>query len=336
MKMIEIDGSQGEGGGQILRSSLSLSMITGQSFRIGRVRAGRNKPGLLRQHLTAVAAAKEICGADVEGAVPGSQEITFRPGRIRAGDYRFAIGTAGSSTLVLQAILPALWFADGPSTVAVSGGTHNPAAPPADFVIHSWLPLVQRMGVDCAIELVRHGFYPAGGGEISAHVNPCQKLSPLSLVSRGDLLAAKAISVIAGIPSEVAERELDRISMHFEGIPREVRTRSSREGPGNVLMVELTYPELTEVFSSFGERGLAAEAVADRLAREVKHFQVSPVVVDEHLADQLVLPIALAGKGSFVTTKVSSHLATNLQVIAKFLPLQFEVLTGAESARISL
>lgn len=163
-RMIALDGAQGEGGGQILRSALSLSMITGQPFTITGIRAGRAKPGLLRQHLTAVKAAAEICRATVEGAELGSQRLLFRPGTVRGGDYRFAIGSAGSCTLVLQTVLPALWFADGPSRVEVSGGTDNPSAPPADFIRRVLEPLLAKIGIHQQTTLLRHGFYPAGGG----------------------------------------------------------------------------------------------------------------------------------------------------------------------------
>ena len=176
MQFVQLDGAQGEGGGQILRTALTLSMITGQPFRIENIRARRAKPGLLRQHLTAVNAASEICSAEVQGAEPGSSTLRFIPNRIKGGNYLFAIGTAGSCTLVLQTILPALWFADEPSTVVITGGTHNPAAPPADFLIRAWLPLMHRMGVKMTLDLIRHGFYPAGGGEIHATVDPIEAL----------------------------------------------------------------------------------------------------------------------------------------------------------------
>src|SRR4051812_15499079 len=168
--MIEIDGSEGEGGGQILRSALSLSICTGQPFRIVKVRANRDKPGLMRQHLTAVKAAAEICAGDVDGAELGSRALTFRPGKLAAGDYSFAIGTAGSCTLVLQTVLPPLLAAAGESRVRITGGTHNPAAPPFDFLLRSFLPQVVRMGADVSLELVTPGFFPRGGGEIRAHI----------------------------------------------------------------------------------------------------------------------------------------------------------------------
>jgi RNA 3'-terminal phosphate cyclase (ATP) len=323
MKKIELNGAHGEGGGQILRTALSLSMITGIPFRIERIRAKRAKPGLLRQHLTAVSAATAICGAQVEGAALGSTMLTFSPGSIRGGDYRFAIGSAGSTTLVLQTILPALWFADAPSTVHVSGGTHNPAAPPVDFLQKSWLPLMQRMGVQTEIECLRHGFFPAGGGEICTKVTPTgSKLQSLTLTSRGDFLASRAVAIVAGVPGDVAKRELERIQSQMGVTETELRSLPSREGPGNVVMISLQYANVCETFTAFGARGISAESVADKVARATRRYQDGCAAVDEHLADQLVLPIALAGKGCFTTNKISSHLETNLEVITQFLPVE--------------
>ena len=192
-RMIALDGAQGEGGGQILRSALSLSMITGQPFTITSIRAGRAKPGLLRQHLTAVKAATEICGATVEGAELGSQRLLFRPGTVRGGDYRFAIGSAGSCTLVLQTVLPALWFADGPSRVEVSGGTDNPSAPPADFIRRVLEPLLAKIGIHQQTTLLRHGFYPAGGGVVATEVSPVASFNTLQLGERGNIVSVKSL-----------------------------------------------------------------------------------------------------------------------------------------------
>ena len=320
--MIELDGSHGEGGGQILRTALTLSMITGIPFRIERIRAKRSKPGLLRQHLTAVNAAAQICGAQVQGAEPGSLQLEFVPGKIRGGDYRYAIGTAGSCTLVLQTVLPALWFADAPSTVTVSGGTHNSAAPPADFLLRAWLPLMQRMGVGMALDLLRHGFYPAGGGELLARVQPVPALQALHLPARGELQQAWATAIVAGVPGDVAPRELETLNEELADelgeVQGEIRGLSSREGPGNALLLELQYAGATELFTAFGEKGLPAQTVASRLAREALAFHRSGAAVGEHLADQLLL----AGGGSFSTSTLSSHLQTNRAVIEKFLPVE--------------
>ncbi len=340
MEMIELDGSQGEGGGQILRTALSLSMITGTPFRIERIRAGRAKPGLLRQHLTAVNAAAAICGAEVSGAELGARQLVFHPGVIRAGDYRFAIGSAGSATLVLQTVLPALWHAAGPSTVAVSGGTHKSAAPPADFLQVAWLPLLARMGAEMRLDLLRHGFYPAGGGELVARVAPCPVLRPLWLADRGTLQQASAKAVFAGLPAEIAKRELAvleaSLTAGLGGLETELLGLPAREGPGNVVMVRLAYAGLTELFTAFGEKGVAAEQVASRLAQGVLAHQASGATVGEYLADQLLLPIALAGGGGFSVAALSSHLHTNIAVIERFLPLRFAVRAERAIWRVEL
>lgn len=332
MDCIELDGSQGEGGGQILRTALTLSMITGIPFRIAKIRARRQKPGLLRQHLTAVRAAAEICGAQLTGAEPGSLNLEFVPGKIRGGDYEFSIGTAGSCTLVLQTVLPALWFADVPSTVLVSGGTHNSMAPPSDFLIEAWLPLMRRMGVTMQLALLRHGFYPAGGGQLRATVEPSATLQALELLERGELREVRAVSIVAGVPANVAKRELGVVAAEladlgpaFVGMESDLRGLPSSEGPGNALLLALAYEHLTEVFTTFGEKGVAAERVAQRLVTEARAYCAETAAVAEHLADQLVLPMALAGAGTFTTTLLSSHLTTNCEVIAKFLPVEFAI-----------
>ena len=179
MSKIRIDGSIGEGGGQIPRTALGLSLVTGKPFEIKNIRAGRRKPGLLRQHLTALKAAKQISQADVRGAQIGSSEFAFSPRRVRSGEYHFAVGTAGSTTLVLQTILPALMLADGPSTVVIEGGTHNPYAPPFPFLERSFIPVLRQMGVGIDLELNRYGFYPAGGGKFTIRIDPVKQLKPM-------------------------------------------------------------------------------------------------------------------------------------------------------------
>ncbi len=336
MEMTRLDGSEGEGGGQILRTALTLSAITGKPFRIEHIRAKRSRPGLLRQHLTAVAAAAEICEANVSGAAPGSQTLEFIPGAIRGGDFRFEIGTAGSCTLVLQTVLPALWFADRPSVVAVSGGTHNPAAPPADFLVRAWLPLVRRMGVHMDIELVRHGFFPAGGGEIRASVQSIKTLQPLDLTARGERIATRIIAVVAGLPPTIATRELRELKGQFAEAEEELRVLTRQEGPGNVLMIELRHAAVTELFTAFGEKGVPAETVAKRAAQAAQRYLAADAAVGEHLADQLVLPMALAGSGQITTTNLSSHLATNVRVIQQFLPVAFDIARSGSGYRVRI
>ena len=207
-KMIIIDGSQGEGGGQILRTSLALSLVTGQPFRLEQIRAGRQKPGLLRQHLTAVEAAKTVAVAEVIGAVLGSQTLEFRPGAVTPGNYRFAVGTAGSATLVLQTILPPLLTANGTSTLTLEGGTHNPFAPPFDFLAHCFVPLIRRMGPTIELELLRPGFFPAGGGKFHARIEPVKQLARFDLLERGTVRQRQARAIISKLPAQVADREL--------------------------------------------------------------------------------------------------------------------------------
>lgn len=319
--MITIDGSQGEGGGQILRTSLALSLVTGQPFRIENIRAGRTKPGLLRQHLTAAFAAAEVGEAEIQGDALGSQELIFEPRRIKTGSFHFAVGTAGSATLVLQTILPALMVASGPSELKLEGGTHNPYAPPFDFLAKSFIPLLQRMGPVVEARLERYGFYPAGGGCFTARIEPVSKLTPLELVERGNVTTRCARALHALLPAHVAERELrvvkEKLSFKDEQVRVEAVHNSS--GPGNVLLVELEAENVTEVFTGFGEKGVASEAVASRVVEDVRRYLVAGVPVGRCLADQLLIPIALAGAGRFQTLGPSRHTVTNIEVISKFL-----------------
>ncbi len=318
---IVIDGARGEGGGQVLRTSLSLSLITGRGFRIENIRAKRKKPGLLRQHLTAAWAAAAVGDAQMEGAAAGSRTLSFVPNAIRGGDYRFAIGTAGSVTLVLQTILPALLAARVGAHIHLSGGTHNPMAPPVDFLQRAFVPLLCRMGADIDMRLLRHGFYPAGGGELVVDIAPDCRLLALHLPNSGRLSHASAEALIAALPTHIAERELATMrrtlawkqdQLHLRGLPNE-------RGPGNVLMATLDFEHITEVFTSFGERGVSAERVAGKLCRQVQDYLAGGAPVGPHLADQLLLPLAVAG-GSFVTGRTTTHTLTNLETIQAFLP----------------
>jgi RNA 3'-terminal phosphate cyclase (ATP) len=323
--MIELDGSVGEGGGQILRTALSLSMITGQPFRIERIRVRRSKPGLLHQHLMAVQAAAQVCGGDVSGDALGSQSLVFQPGPVRAGDYKFAIGTAGSCTLVLQTLVPALLLADGPSQVEVCGGTHNPMAPPAHFLQRAYSRALADMGAVVNFKVKRFGFFPAGGGELVADIQPCGQLQPFEWMARGECKAAYAESFIARLPLSVATRELECIGagMGWDRSQLHVRELPGEQGPGNALLVTLEYEHVTEVVTAFGAKSLRAEAVAGKALQQVRHYIASHGAVGEHLADQLMLPLALAGGGGFTAETVSEHARTNAQVIERFLPVRF-------------
>lgn len=322
-EFLEIDGSQGEGGGQILRTALSLSMCTGRPFRMVNIRAGRKTPGLMRQHLTAVQASAELCGAEVEGDRVGSQALRFVPGRVRGGEYRFSIGTAGSCTLVFQTVLPALLMADAPSRVVLRGGTHNPLAPPFHFLERAFLPLLQRMGAEVALELGRFGFYPAGGGEFTAAIQPAPTLAPLVLMERGERLESWAESYIAALPVHIARRELDVVGKRFRWGEEQLRLRglSNDQGPGNALLITLSHEHVTEVFAGFGEKGVTAEAVAERTVDHARRFLASGAAVGPFLADQLLLPLALAGSGSFTASALSRHTVSNAEVIRQFVDI---------------
>ena len=307
-----------------MRTALTLSMITGQPFRIVNIRANRPKPGLMRQHLVAVQAAAEISNADIGSAAVSAQTLQFSPGKIKGGAYQFAIGTAGSCTLVLQTLLPALLYADAPSVVKITGGTHNSMAPPAHFLQRAYGRVLAAMGVDMAIELKRFGFYPAGGGEIEAKVSPCRQLQPLELMSRGERVAGYAESFIAGVPADVAKRELAcvKTAMGWDDAQLAIRGLPHDQGPGNALLVTLESQHVTEVFCAFGEKMVRSEAVAKKAISQVRQYIASGAAIGEHLADQIMLPLALAGSGRFTTDCVSQHAITNAEVIEQFLPVR--------------
>ena len=327
IQAVSIDGSQGEGGGQILRSALSLSLLTGRPFEIKNIRARRAKPGLLRQHLTAVNSAAKIGHAEVRGAALGSMELRFVPGAVQPGDYHFAVGTAGSATLVLQTVLPPLLTAAAPSTVVVEGGTHNPLAPPFDFLAKAFLPLINRMGPRVAATLIRHGFYPAGGGEFRVEIVPALKLTPLDITERGEIQSKRAVARVSGLHREIAERELAAVgkalNLSRENLILEELAKS--HGPGNVVLIEIQSQHVTEIFTGFGEKGVSAETVAGRAFVPALDYIDSGATVCAHLADQLLLPFAMAGGGKFSTLPLSSHSLSNLDVLRQFLNVDIKI-----------
>lgn len=329
--MIELDGSTGEGGGQILRSALSLSMCTGQPVRIQHIRAKRPKPGLMRQHRTCVLAAAAVCGAQVQGDELGSQTLVFTPGPVQAGDYTFSVGTAGSCTLVLQTVLPALMRSNGVSRITLGGGTHNAMAPPFHFLERNFAPLLRRLGPGLDLELRRHGFYPAGGGEMAATITP-SALQPSDLLERGPLLNSYAECLIPALPRSVATRELALLGQALGWSEAQLLIPAVRqnEGPGNALMATLAYEHVCEVLTSFGDKSVSAERVAQRLVQQVRAYQASDGALGEHMADQWLLPLALAVLASgraaaFTCTALTPHAQSNMAVIEAFLPLRFGV-----------
>jgi RNA 3'-terminal phosphate cyclase (ATP) len=324
--MVTIDGSFGEGGGQILRTSLSLSLVTGKPFSIHNIRAGRKKPGLMRQHLTAVNAAAEIGQAAIEGNRIGSQAFTFKPDMIKSGNYHFAIGSAGSCTLVFQTILPALLIAGEPSEIILEGGTHNPFAPPFDFLGKAFLPVISRMGPKVDAVLEKPGFYPAGGGRFKVSINPAG-LKKIELLERGDIIHKTARASVANLPIKIANRELKVIREKLEWgreLLKAVNVENS-QGPGNILTVEIKSENITEVFTGFGEKGVSAETVAKRAVKPVQEYLAANVPVGRYLADQLLIPMALAGGGKFRTLSPTRHTTTNAEIIKKFIDVDIAI-----------
>jgi RNA 3'-terminal phosphate cyclase (ATP) len=320
--MITLDGSRGEGGGQILRTALSLSMITGLPFTIKNIRAGRPKPGLMRQHLAAVTAAATISNATVDGADIGSKELVFRPSSIKGGTYSFSIGSAGSCTLVFQTVFPALIHADKQSTLYLEGGTHNPFAPPYDFLYKSFLPVLATMGVVVAPTIQQHGFFPAGGGRISFIVNPCAKLNTIDIIERGECISKKGSALIANLPHSIALRECNEIAKGLNwptDICKPVILDRTTQGFGNIVCIELQHEHCTEVITECGDKGVAAERVAEKAVNNARKFLASGAPVGEHLADQLMIPFALAGSGSYCTMPLTQHSHTNIETIRLFI-----------------
>jgi len=322
MEPLRIDGAEGEGGGQIVRTALGLSLVTGRPFRLVNIRARRERPGLLRQHLTAVEAAARIGDARVEGARLRSATLDFEPRAVQAGAHSFDVGSAGSTTLVLETVLPALLLAKAPSRLTLFGGTHNPLAPPFDFVARVLVPVLARMGARVRVELVRHGFYPAGGGEMRAEIVP-SPLAPLLLTERGPTVRRRAEALVSNLPFAIAERELRVVGWEdAAALPVE------SAGPGNVVMLHVETKHASELVTGFGAKGVPAEHVAKGAVAEMERYLAADVPVGEHLADQLLVPMALAGGGGFRTLALSSHARTNAALIERFLPVRFALSAG--------
>jgi len=325
--IVEIDGAIGEGGGQIVRSALALSLATRRPCALRNIRAGREKPGLLRQHLAAVTAAAQVGSATVDGDSLGSRQLFFAPTAVRPGSYRFVVGTAGSTTLVLQAVLPALMTASGPSELVLEGGTHNPFAPPFDFLDRVLLPILGRMGPRIRARLERPGFYPAGGGLLHVAVEPVPRLSRIDLPHRGEIRERKAVARVCNLPIGIAERELATLSKSLawdRACLKSEQVQNAR-GPGNVLTLEIRAEGITELFTGFGRRGVSAEQVAEGVAQEVRGYLASGAVVGPYLADQLLVPLAIAGAGSYRTVQPTRHTLTNVEVVRKFLDVEIAI-----------
>jgi RNA 3'-terminal phosphate cyclase (ATP) len=324
--LIGIDGSQGEGGGQVLRAALTLSAVTGEGFEITKIRARRSRTGLRPQHEAAVRAAAFACGARTSGVFEGSPDLRFEPAKAEAGEFRFEIATAGASTLVAQTVLPILAVGEAASRVVVQGGTHVPLSPPFPYLARHWTAVVSRLGLETSHELVRAGFYPRGGGELRSRVAPWVRPgAALVMESRGGLLAVRGVSAAAKVKGDVAVRQRDGAQARlWEGRRLEAEWEVidlPAESPGSALYLEAEFEAGRAAFSWLGEKGLPAERLGDRAARRLLRFlgDEEGAAVDAHLADQLVVPLCISGGGGRVTTgEVTSHLETVVGIAQTF------------------
>ncbi|MDJ0705732.1 MAG: RNA 3'-terminal phosphate cyclase [Leptolyngbyaceae cyanobacterium MO_188.B28] len=332
MKFLTIHGSYGEGGGQILRSTLALSILTGKPVRIVNIRAGRDKPGLRPQHLTGVQAGAALSDATVTGAEVNSLTLTFQPHRLKSGHFHFDIGTAGAVTLVLQALLPPLCWASRECRLTLKGGTHVPWSPSFHYLDRVFLPMVRPMGLSAEMTLRRAGWYPKGGGEITGKISPVSKagLSPRTLTQRGALRRVTVYALSSNLPNHIAQRECQqavgrlRTSLAFE--PDLKILPLPAIGQGTMVMVVGEFEQTRVGFSAMGKIGKRAERVADEAIDQFLEFDRSDATVDRHLADQLLLYLALAeGTSQMATNSLTEHVRTNIWLIEQFLPVKFQI-----------
>jgi RNA 3'-terminal phosphate cyclase (ATP) len=327
---VELDGSFGEGGGQILRSSLALSLLTGRPFRLRNIRARRSKPGLQPQHLKSVHAAAEVGRAHVKGAQLGSVVLDFEPGPVQPGKYHFRIGTAGATSLVLHTVYLPLALAGAASTVTIEGGTHVPHSPCFHFLEHTWRAYLALLGAPIRLTMERAGFYPRGGGVIHAAIEPVKTLhgSPLAGAAASPVSHARVLSAVAGLPDHIVTRQAQRAMERLggRGLEIEVCAEHWPGGPGTMLGIELDTQPAPTFFFAIGERGKRAETVADEAVAQAEAFlDTGPAGIDEHSADQVVLPLAFAAESSsFAAARASQHLLTNIAVIQQFVDRRIE------------
>ncbi len=339
MMPVEIDGSFGEGGGQILRTALALAAIVQRPVVIRNIRTGRKKPGLRPQHLIAVKALATVTSAHVEGAELGSVRLHFEPRQLKGGTYALDIGTAGSTGLVLQAMMPGLLLAPSPSKLTITGGTHVPWSPCFHYLNGVFVPALKEMGCFVSLELARWGWYPKGGGRVVASVTPVAKLGAMERTRRGKLNDIYVLSAVSNLSRSIGERQRDQVLKRLatEGYdPSRVELADAPSpGPGTVVFMKVEFENGIAGFTSLGKRGKPAEKVADEVCSDFIEFMASGAAVDQHLADQLVLYMALAeGWSSLIAGSITEHLVTNIWVIEQFLPVRFEV--DEETGKVSV
>ncbi len=330
--MIDVDGTHGEGGGQILRTSLAMSVLTRQPVRIRGIRGRRPKPGLMPQHLQAVHAAAAISRARVEGARLGSTELRFEPASLNAGDYTFDIGTAGAVTLVVQSVSIPLSFARTASRIDVVGGTHVPWSPSFHYLGEHWLHYLRCCGYHIWGTLDKPGFYPKGGGRVNVNIEPAAALRPLSLIERGSLRRVRGLSMVANLDVSIAERQrrraIERLMRH--GVSVDIKlARMHAYSPGTMLMLIAEFEHAQCCYDALGARGKPAERVADDAVDALDAFLATDAAIDEHLADQLIVPLcAVPGTSELRPARITQHLLTNADVVRLFLPVDI-VIDGA-------
>ena len=329
MNELLIDGSVGEGGGQVFRTSLTLSLLTNRPCRIINIRAKRPSPGLKNQHLTSLQAACRISNAVVEGNSIGSQEVSFSPGEVNPGKYSFKITTAGSTSLVLQTIFLPLALKSKPSQVVIFGGTHVPWSPVSHYLDWQWLNWMQKIGFAGSLQLNGCGYFPMGGGEIICKITPGSELNPVNIIQRGKLIQISGLSGVTNLDRSIAKRKRMRLVSRLGAkYPlSDIRTATlPGVGKGTFLVLFLEFEDSTACFSALGKKGKRAEQVADELADQVEGFMDTPGCFDPYLPDQFLIPLSLSkGISRISTSKITSHLVTNAEIIRNFLPTQIEI-----------
>ena len=331
--MIEIDGSYGEGGGQIIRTALSLSCLLKKSFRIFNIRKKRKKPGLMPQHLTCVKAAQLITDAEVTGAYAGSSELLFSPHEVKGGYFSFDIGTAGSTSLVFQTLIPALAFSQQKTTLTLKGGTHVPLSPSFHYLSNVFVHFLGQLGIKVQLAIESYGFYPRGGGIVRAEIFHVKNIKPLRIMERGNILQITGYSAVGNLPLSIAERQKDAFA---NKINREIKNNNAcliielvevpSIGQGTFVYLEARSEDSVAGFTALGARGKKAEVVGEEAAEEFVKYYTTGAALDYHIADQIVLYLSLCSEESrFTTSSITNHLLTNLWVINLFHGIQYSI-----------
>lgn len=328
--MIEIDGNLGEAGGQILRTALSLSCLLRRPFRIFNIRKRRSRPGLMPQHLMCVHALARVSHATVRGNHPGSMDLVFEPGETTAGTYFFDIGTAGSTSLLLQALLPPLLFCNDPTWLTLQGGTHVPFSPPFQYISEVFIPSLARLGFRLRADIETYGFYPRGGGVVKIEIDPVPvRLSAFLALRRGTIQHVRGVSGVGNLPQSIGDRQRKAAKgvLSQKGITGDIESISvPAVGQGTFVFIGVETAECNAGFSSLGERGKKAETVGIEAADKALSFLSTDACLDPYLADQIVAYLSLVpGESAFSTSSLSDHLLTNLRVVDRFLGISCRV-----------